>query len=137
MIRITRNPIRPEAAIESVRRKAYGGVIAYVGTVRETSHDRQVIFMEHQVSLQDRARQELERIAAEIGSRWRLEDVAIIHRIGKLRTGEILLVVAIGAPHRQEAFAACQYAVDRFKEVAPEWTTETLVDEGAAGQPAP
>jgi len=131
VIRITRNPIRPEAAIENVRRKAYGAVIAYVGTVRETSHDHQVIYMEHQVALQDRARQELERIAAEIGSRWGLEDVAIIHRIGKLRTGEILLVVAIGAPHRQEAFAACQYAIERFKEVAPEWTTETLVDEGA------
>ena len=125
MIRITRNPIRPEAAIEGVRKKAYGAVIAYVGTVRDVSHDRRVIFMEHQVSLQDMARQELEQIAEEIGRRWQLEDVSIIHRIGKLRTGEILLVVAIGAPHRVEAFEACQYAIDRFKEVSPKWTTET------------
>jgi len=125
LIRITRNPIRPEAAIESVRQKAYGAVIAYVGTVRDVSHDRKVIFMEHQVSLQDVARQELELIAEEIGRRWQLEDVSIIHRIGKLRTGEILLVVAIGAPHRVEAFEACQYAIDRFKEVSPRWTTET------------
>ena len=124
MIRITRNPIRPEAAIESVRKKAYGAVIAYVGTVRDVSHDRRVIFMEHQVSSQDLARQELERIAEEIGRRWQLEDVSIIHRIGKLRTGEILLVVAIGAPHRVEAFEACQYAIDCFKEVSPKWTTE-------------
>jgi molybdopterin synthase catalytic subunit len=125
LIRITRNPIRPEAAIESVRKKAYGAVIAYVGTVRDVSHDRRVIFMEHQASSQDLARQELERIAEEIGRRWHLEDVSIIHRIGKLRTGEILLVVAIGAPHRVEAFEACQYAIDRFKEVSPQWTTET------------
>ena len=125
MIRITRNPIRPEAAIEGVRKKAYGAVIAYVGTVRDVSHDRRVIFMEHQVSLQDLAWQELEQIAEEIGRRWQLEDVSIIHRIGKLRTGEILLVVAIGAPHRVEAFEACQYAIDRFKEVSPKWTTET------------
>jgi molybdopterin synthase catalytic subunit len=125
LIRITRNPIRPEAAIEGVRKKAYGAVIAYVGTVRDVSHDRRVIFMEHQVSLQDMARQELEQIAEEIGRRWQLEDVSIIHRIGKLRTGEILLVVAIGAPHRVEAFEACQYAIDRFKEVSPKWTTET------------
>ena len=125
LIRITRNPIRPEAAIESVRKKAYGAVIAYVGTVRDVSHDRRVIFMEHQVSLQDLARQELEQIAEEIGRRWQLKDVSIIHRIGKLRTGEILLVVAIGAPHRVEAFEACQYAIDRFKEVSPKWTTET------------
>ena len=126
MIRITRNPIRPEAAIEAVRKKAYGAVIAYVGTVRDVSHDRRVIFTEHQVSLQDVARQELERIAKEIAHRWHLEDVSIIHRIGKLRTGEILLVVAIGAPHRVEAFEACQYAIDSFKEVSSQWTTETL-----------
>ena len=125
MIRITRNPIRPEAAIEGVRKKAYGAVIAYVGTVRDVSHDRRVIFMEHQVSLRDLARQELELIAEEIERRWQLKDVSIIHRIGKLRTGEILLVVAIGAPHRVEAFEACQYAIDRFKEVSPKWTTET------------
>ena len=125
MIRITRNPIRPEAAIEGVRKKAYGAVITYVGTVRDVSHDRRVIFMEHQVSLQDLARRELELIAEEIEHRWQLKDVSIIHRIGKLRTGEILLVVAIGAPHRVEAFEACQYAIDRFKEVSPKWTTET------------
>jgi molybdopterin synthase catalytic subunit len=126
LIRITRNPIRPEAAIEAVRKKAYGAVIAYVGTVRDVSHDRRVIFMEHQVSLQDVARQELERIAQEIRDKWHLEDVSIIHRIGKLKTGEILLVVAIGAPHRVEAFEACQYAIDSFKEVSSQWTTETL-----------
>jgi molybdopterin synthase catalytic subunit len=125
LIRITRNPIRPEAAIEGVRKKAYGAVIAYVGTVRDVSHDRRVIFMEHQISLQDLARRELELIAEEIEHRWQLKDVSIIHRIGKLRTGEILLVVAIGAPHRVEAFEACQYAIDRFKEVSPKWTTET------------
>lgn len=126
MIRITRNPIRPEAAIETVRKKAYGAVIAYVGTVRDVSHNRRVIFMEHQADLQDLARQELERITEEIQLKWHLEDISIIHRIGKLRTGEILLVVAIGAPHRVEAFEACQYAIDRFKEVSNQWTTETL-----------
>lgn len=135
MIRITRNPIRPEAAIESVRRKAYGAVIAYVGTVRDTSHDRRVAFMEHQVALQDEARRELERIAAEIRSRWPLQNVAIIHRIGKQRPGEIMLVVAIGAPHREEAFAACQYAIDSFKQVAHRWTAETL--EEGPGPPPP
>jgi molybdopterin synthase catalytic subunit len=124
VIRITRNPIRPEAAIESVRKKAYGAVIAYVGTVRDVSHDHRVLFMEHQVSLQDVARRELELIVEDINRKWQLEDVSIIHRIGKVRPGEILLVVAIGAPHRVEAFEACQYAIDRFKEVSPKWTTE-------------
>jgi molybdopterin synthase catalytic subunit len=124
LIRITRNPIHPEAAIEGVRKKAYGAVIAYVGTVRDVSHGMKVISMEHQVSLQNLAKQELEMIAEEIKRRWQLDDVSIVHRIGKLRPGETLLVVAIGAPHRVEAFEACQYAIDRFKEVSPKWTTE-------------
>ncbi len=124
MIRITRNPIRPETAMEGVRKKAYGAVITYVGTVRDVSHGRRVISMEHQISLQDMARQELERIAGEIERKWQLEDIFIVHRIGNLRPGEILLVVAIGAPHRVEAFEACQYAIDRFKEVSSKWTTE-------------
>ena len=79
--------------------------------------------------MKELARKELERIAGEIQVKWKLDDVVIFHRIGKLRVGEILLVVAIGAPHRQEAFEACQYAVDQFKQVAPRWTTEVTAED--------
>lgn len=70
------------------------------------------------------ARRELQRIAGEIKARWNLEDVAMFHRMGRLEVGEITFVVAIAAPHRREAFEACQYALDRFKEVAPTWEKE-------------
>ncbi len=129
MIEITQDPILPEAAINCVRNNAYGAVIAYVGTVRDMSHGKKVLFLEHQDSLKELARKELERIAGEIQVKWSLDDVVIFHRIGKLRVGEILLVVAIGAPHRQEAFEACQYAVDQFKQVASRWTTEVTAED--------
>jgi len=72
------------------------------------------------------ARKELEAIAEEIRSRWGLEDVAILHRTGTLGPGEVLLVVAIGAPHREEAFEACRYAIDRYKEVSSPWIEEQV-----------
>lgn len=127
LIEVTPAPILPEAAFNAVRSDAYGVVISYIGTVRDLSQDgRKVRFLELQAASADLARQELTRIAREIRDRWRLEDVALVQRVGRLAVGEVLLVVAVGAPHRKEALEACQYAVDRFKEVSPAWTTETV-----------
>jgi len=127
LIEVTAAPILPETAFNAVRRDAYGVVISYIGMVRNLSQEgRRVRWLELQAASADLARRELTGIAGEIRDRWRLEDVALIQRIGRLRVGEVLLVVAVGAPHRKEALEACQYAVDRFKEVSPAWITETL-----------
>jgi len=127
LIEVTPTTILPGAAISAVHSEAYGVVISYVGTVRNTSRDgRRVRFLELQAASADIARQELARIAREIRDRWHLEDVALVQRVGRLEVGEVLLVVAVGAPHRKEALEACQYAVDCFKEVSPAWTTEAL-----------
>ena len=72
----------------------------------------------------------LAEIAAEIRERWAIEDVAISHRIGRLEIGQTSLVVAISSPHREEALAACEYAVDRLKQVVPIWKKEYF--EGGA-----
>lgn len=129
LIEVTPAPILPQAAFDAVRSDAYGVVISYVGTVRNLSQEgRKVRFMELQAASADVARRELTRIARDIRNRWHLEDVALLQRVGRLEVGEILLVVAVGAPHRKEALEACQYAVDRFKEVSPAWVSETLED---------
>jgi molybdopterin synthase catalytic subunit len=129
LIEVTAAPILPETAFNAVRRDAYGVVISYIGTVRNLSQEgRRVLCLELQAASADLARRELSGIAGEIRDRWRLDDVALIQRVGRLEVGEVLLVVAVGAPHRKEALEACQYAVDRFKEVSPGWITETLED---------
>lgn len=124
MIEITQNPILPEVVINRVRKDAYGCVVTFVGTVRGSSSDNRVLFLEYEVSLKESAQRELQRIADEIRARWQLDDVAMCHRMGRLNVGEITLVVAIGAPHRKEAFEACQYALDRFKQVVTAWEKE-------------
>ena len=125
MIEITREPILPELAINRVRRDSYGCVVTFVGTVRDTSSSgKKALFLENYASAEELVVKELQQIANEIQSKWQLYDIAICHRLGWLKVGEITLVVAIAAPHRSEAFEACQYALDRFKQVVPAWEKE-------------
>ncbi|GAH81870.1 unnamed protein product, partial [marine sediment metagenome] len=67
-------------------------------------------------------------IASEIRQKWQLNSIAICHRIGKLEVGDINLVIAVAATHRQEGFAACQYAIDQFKQRLPTRKKETYQD---------
>jgi molybdopterin synthase catalytic subunit len=132
LIEVTQTPILPEVAINKVRNGAYGCVVTFAGTVRDLSHGKRVLFLEYETSAKELAQRELQRIADEIRAKWRLEDVAIYHRLGKLKVGEITSIFAIAAPHRQEAFEACQYAIDRFKEVVPQWEREVTEDSEAS-----
>ena len=116
MIEITSNPLSPDLIASSVRKDDYGAVIMFIGTVRNTSQDGDIVsFLEIKTCGQD-AEAKLHNIASEIYHKWQLQDIAICRRAGKLKVGEIALVVAVAAPHRQEAFQACQYAIDRIKQ---------------------
>jgi molybdopterin synthase catalytic subunit len=70
----------------------------------------------------------MDSIEAEIRSKWIVDEVALVHRIGLLRVGEIAVVTAVSAPHRKEAFEACRYAIDRVKSIVPIWKREEFED---------
>ncbi|MBM4463131.1 MAG: molybdenum cofactor biosynthesis protein MoaE [Chloroflexi bacterium] len=132
LIEITQTPILPEIAINKVRKDTYGCIVAFVGMVRDLSHGKRVLFLEYETSAEELARTELQRIADEIRAKWQVGHVVIHHRLGKLKVGEITSVFAIAAPHRREAFEACQYAIDRFKEAVPMWEREITEDAEAS-----
>jgi molybdopterin synthase catalytic subunit len=67
-------------------------------------------------------------IEADVRARWPVGDVALVHRRGRLGVGEVSVAVAVSAPHRAEAFAACRYAIDRLKEVVPIWKKDVAED---------
>jgi molybdopterin synthase catalytic subunit len=116
MIEITSRPISPDRIINSVKKDENGAIIAFIGSVRDTCNEgKQVAFLEIDISGPD-SEAKLRDIASEIHTRWQLRDIAISRRVGKLPVGEIALVVAISALHREEAFEACQYAVDVIKK---------------------
>lgn len=70
----------------------------------------------------------LEQVGQEVGERWPLARMAIHHRVGLLGLGEAAVVVAVSTPHRAEGFAACQYAIDRLKQIVPIWKKEISPD---------
>ncbi len=127
MIEITVKPISPEVVVNRVKTPGSGCVAVYVGLIRNNSHGKQVVSVEY-ADPKGTAKAELEKIAAEIRQKWPLEGIAICHRIGKLEVGDINFLVAIAAAHRQEGFAAAQYAVDRFKEILPTRKKESYSD---------
>ena len=127
MIEITQKPISPETVINRVKTDASGCVAAYVGLIRNLSQGKQVVAVEYQ-DANGQAKETLERIAGEIRLKWKVEDVAVCHRIGRLEVGEVNFMAAVAAAHRQEGFAAAQYAVDRFKELLPTHKREIYSD---------
>lgn len=124
---ITREPISPEAVADRVRGEAHGAVVVFIGTVRRQSNDRTVLYLEYD-AYEAMAESKLLQIADEIAERWGLKDVAFCHRVGRMEVGEIAVVITVASPHRKEAFAACQYAIDRLKQIVPIWKKEAYED---------
>jgi molybdopterin synthase catalytic subunit len=127
LIKITDRPISPERIISRVKTSDSGCVVVYVGLIRDKSHGKEVLAVEYE-DTGGRAADGLREIAGEIKQKWPVKKVAIHHRTGKLKVGDINFVVAIAAGHRGEGFAASQYAVDRFKERLPTVKRETYLD---------
>lgn len=127
MIEITEKPISPELVISKVKTDSSGCVVTYVGLIRDYSEGKRVLSVEYE-DTEGRAEDRLQEIASEIMQKWQLNNIAICHRVGKLKVGEVNLVVAIAVAHRQEGFAACQYAIDRFKGMLPTKKKETYID---------
>ena len=123
MIEITREPIEPEAVTARVRKGSNGAVVTFLGSTRDTTDDRKVLYLEYE-AYRPMADNKLAEIADEMRARWPVVEVAIAHRLGRLEIGDISLVVAVGSPHRRDAFAACQYSVDRIKQIVPIWKKE-------------
>ena len=127
MIEITEKPISPELVVNKIKTDSSGCVVTYVGLIRKYSQGKQVLSVEYKDS-KGTAENELQEIASEIRQKWQINNLAICHRIGKLKVGDINLVVAIASAHRQEGFAACQHAIDQFKQKLPTQKRETYED---------
>lgn len=101
-----------------------GAVVVMSGTVRNQTDGKPVVALEYQ-AYEPMALQVFRQIAVDIRHNWpQTKRVVIHHRIGKLQIGEISVLVAVGCPHRSEAFAACKYAIDTLKHNAPIWKKE-------------
>jgi molybdopterin synthase catalytic subunit len=124
-VEIKEEPLSPQEVTARVRKDTCGAVVTFLGTARLYSHGRRVLYLEYE-AYREMALRKLREVAEEAITRWGVEDVAIAHRTGRVAVGEICLVIAVASPHRREAFQACQYAIDRIKEVVPIWKKEVF-----------
>lgn len=105
-----------------------GAVVVMSGMVRNQTDGKGVVALEYQ-AYEPMAKKVFSQIAAEIRQQWPdVRRVVIHHRTGRLEIGEISVLIAIGCPHRAEAFAACQFAIDTLKQQAPIWKKEWFAD---------
>ena len=121
--RVTEEPLSLEAVVAEVADERAGGVATFTGTVRRQSRGREVTRLEYE-AYAEMAEDVMARIAADLEQRYELCAIAIHHRVGTLAIGEASVVIAVSAPHRQDALAACRDAIDRLKETVPLWKKE-------------
>ncbi|NYT07659.1 MAG: molybdenum cofactor biosynthesis protein MoaE [Methanomicrobiales archaeon] len=119
MITITDEDFDPGACIDAARDPRVGGIVTFTGIVRDDG----ITSIELE-TYREAALQELGVIRDEALSRYDIRSVDIIHRVGPLAIGDHIVVITVGAPHRRDAFDACEYIIDRIKETVPIWKKE-------------
>lgn len=127
MFEITDQPLLLEPLVNAVKRSSSGAVVTFLGVVREQTQGRQVRYLTYE-AYREMAIPKMRELADEIRQKWKVDEIAMMHRIGHLQVGEASVAIAVSAPHRHEAFAACAYAIDRLKEVVPIWKKEVWTD---------
>ena len=127
MYRIVEEPIAADALHEAVRSDSDGAVVTFSGVVRNNSGGSRTLYLVYD-AYRGMAEKKMEEIGGEAKARWEVDQVAVLHRVGRLEIGEISVLIAVSSPHRQAAFEACRYTIDQLKAVAPIWKKEVWVD---------
>lgn len=139
MFRVIRKAINLQELVEFVTDPEAGAIVTFIGTTRNNNEGRKVIGLNYE-AYPEMAEKELARLGEEAKRRWKIQRMAIVHRIGPVQITESSVAIAVSSAHRQDAFDACRFAIEEIKRTVPIWKKE--VYEGGevwigtqAGQP--
>jgi MoaE-MoaD fusion protein len=121
--RLVDGPIDIQAVLQEVETDEAGAIASFVGTVRARSRDREVVQLEYE-AYEGMAEEVMAQLGAALKVKYDLCEVAITHRVGQVEVGEASVAVAVSAPHRQDALAACAEAIHTLKNTVPLWKKE-------------
>jgi molybdopterin synthase catalytic subunit len=127
IFRITRDPISGSDLVRQLRASEDGAVVIFEGVVRNHSHRRATLYLEYE-AYEPMAIRKLEEIGREMKQEFPIHGLGIVHRLGRLEIGETSVAIVVTSAHRRAAFEACQYAIDRLKQVVPIWKKEYFAD---------
>ncbi|MBM4165528.1 MAG: molybdenum cofactor biosynthesis protein MoaE [Ignavibacteria bacterium] len=123
MIEIVERKIDVHAVIRSVEDDSAGAIDVFIGSTRNISDGKNVLFLEYEAYV-SMAKKMMEEISAAIFAKWDVKKISLVHRIGKVPIGDASVVLAVSSAHRSEAFEACRYAIDMLKKNVPIWKKE-------------
>jgi molybdopterin converting factor subunit 1 len=121
--RLTEGPVNLTAVVVAVVDEQAGAIATFLGTVRARSRGRDVIALEYE-AYEEMAEEVMAEIADDVQRRYDLCKVAITHRLGRVEVGETSVAIAVSAPHRQDALAACADVIEALKAQVPLWKKE-------------
>lgn len=124
---IAKEPINVQSVIDKVVQRDAGAITTFIGTVREMTKGKKTLYLVYE-AYEPMAVKKLEQIGTEIQERWNGAQVAITHRVGRLDITDIAVVIAVSTPHRNDAYEANRYAIERIKEIVPIWKKEHWED---------
>lgn len=126
-LKISSEPLDIISCIGKVKNLQCGGMDIFIGTIRNKTKEKKVVRLEYE-AYEPMALKEMKKIAEYALQLWPVENILIHHRVGVLKTGDIAVIVAVSAPHREAAFDACRYAIDTLKKTVPIWKKEVFED---------
>ena len=136
--RIVRERIDREAILSGLKRGEDGAILTFDGVVRNHTRGRKTLYLDYE-SYEDMALELMESLAARAVEQFQVRDVAIVHRLGRLKIGETSVLIAVASAHRGAAFEACRWLIDTLKRKVPIWKKEYFEDGAvwADGEPFP
>ncbi len=137
-VEIVRAVIAADAIVREMKAGADGAVCVFDGIVRDNTRGRKTLHLDYE-AYEEMALEQMRGLAAEAVTRFRVRDVALVHRLGRLMVGETSVLVAVASAHRGAAFDACEWLIDTLKKTVPIWKKEQFVDGAiwADGEPFP
>jgi molybdopterin synthase catalytic subunit len=137
-VRLTREPIAVADLQQRIRQGPDGAVCAFEGIVRNNTRGRQTLYLDYE-SYESMAQRELERLAQQAIEKFKVREVIVHHRLGKMEISETSVLILVASAHRGAAFDACRWLIDTLKKTVPIWKKEYFVDGAvwADGEPFP
>jgi molybdopterin synthase catalytic subunit len=126
-IKILETPLLTASCINFAADENTGAINVFIGTVRNNTKGKRVLRLEYEAYV-PLAILEIQKILQRAKEKFKVEKIAVHHRIGTLEIGEAAIIIAVSAPHREAGFDACEFIIDTVKETVPIWKKEIFED---------
>jgi len=135
---IVREEIDTASVVQGLKHPEDGAVAVFEGIVRNQTRGRRTLFLNYE-AYEEMALKQIEELAGRAQAEFKIRDVAIVHRLGRLEIGETSVLIAVASAHRAAAFDACRWLIDTLKRTVPIWKKEHFEDGAvwADGEPFP